>query len=175
MEPKTISRSELSGRIDRALAALSGTWLSASEGRIMLVLGSKKARADALRDLISRPGDALKVDILAADGLFLSLASAAAWGGLGLDANQEKESLRALAARYAQAGRQLVLVCNDVERAAIHDLGYLCRGINATVNDAYGGKPGILLILMGSETTATRRLAAAWPDAMLGIQSHHLA
>lgn len=141
----------------------------------MLVFGPKAARAAVLHDLRNRPlGGSVVVD-LSADGLFLSLSAQARQAGVVLDPYNEQDGLRTLAAAYATVNRRLVLVCDEVEKASLHDLGYLCRGVNATVNDASDGKPGILLVLMGSDTATQRRVASAWPDAEMGTQSHHLA
>lgn len=171
----TTSLPEMRAAIEQALAALSGTWRSSSDGRIQLIFGSKEARRAVLRDLKSHPLANTHVAALQAKGLFLSLSSYASHDGQILNAYNETGSLRAWAAVYAEAGRRLVLVCDDVESAALHDLSYLCRGINATVNDAIDGKPGILLILLGNAGAAHRQIATAWPDAEMGTQSYYLA
>ena len=165
----------LRAAIERALAALSGAWRSASDGRIMLVFGPKAARAGVLRELNHRPLDGVVVAALSTDGPFMALSALAVQAGVTLHPYDERAGLRALAAAYATAGKRLVLVCNDVERAPRHDLAYICRGVNTTVNDAYDGKPGILLILMGAAGGAAhRQIASAWPDAEMGTQSHYL-
>ena len=174
MNPRPISLLELRTEIDLALDALGGGWRGPSDGRIKLVLGSREARNAVIRDLRRQPPTGTYVEFLAADGLFLSLLTLAQHVGINLDVYGAEASLRALAVRFATAGQRLVLICDDVEHAAPHDLGYLCRGVSATHNDVRDGKPGILLILMGTEGAAHRRVGEAW-DHFTGIISHDLA
>lgn len=174
MHTPTTTLPALRAQIEQALDALSGTWRSPSEGRIMLVFGPAESRGAVTRSLRTRPLPDTDFVRLVPDGLFLSLASHVQPMGFTFDPYSSKESFVKLAAAYAAAGRRLVLLCDDAHKASRNDLGYVCRGVNATVNGAYDGKPGVLLILMGKEGDLHRAIHDAWPDSEMGTQSHYL-
>ena len=169
---------QIRAEIETALAALSGTWRSSSHGRIRLITGSKAAREQLISDLVNNPPPQVEIGVLTATALFPSLAAfinSPAHPGIkavGIVAG----SLDALAAEGARVGRQVLLICDGVERAPIRPLGFLCRAVNATVIHVEPGQPGILLLLLGSGYgAATRRLTEAWPDAEMGVIGHELA